>query len=272
MIYSDYSVLMCVYHKEKPSNLDEAINSVISQTIKTNDFVIVCDGPLTSELEGVLNKHKNNSFINIVRLEKNSGVGAASQYGLSFIKNEIFAKMDSDDICFETRMEKELAMINKGYDVVGGAIAEFIGDKTNVIGVRMPPENHEDIVRFSKKRNPVNNVTIMYKKSQVLNAGGYLNANFLEDYTLDIKLIQNGSQFYNIQEPLVYVRTDQNQLERRGDKKLRKGFKVLRKMMLRENHISKIEYIKYSFEGFVFMIMPRFVKRFLYKRFLRRKA
>lgn len=271
MVYTDYSVLMCVYHKEKANNLEEAINSVLSQTVKTNNFVIVCDGPLTSELDGILDKYKGNHLITIVRLEKNSGVGAASQYGLNFIENEVFAKMDSDDICFETRMEKELAIINKGFDVVGAAIAEFVGDRTNITGVRMPPENHKDIVKFSKKRNPVNNVTIMYKKSQVLNAGGYLNANFLEDYTLDIKLIQNGSRFYNIQEPLVYVRTDKKQLERRGDKRLRKGFRDLRKMMLKENYITKVEYYKYSFEGFMFMIMPRFIKKYLYKKFLRRK-
>lgn len=272
MIYNNYSVLMCVYAKEKPQNLDEAILSVLSQTVLTNDFVIVCDGPLTNELEDVLKKYQNNnSFIKIVRLEKNSGVGAASQYGLGFIKNEVFAKMDSDDICHEQRMEKELNIINSGFDVVGAGIAEFIEEKSNIVGIRMPPEKHVDIVKFSKKRNPVNNVTIMYKKSQVLKAGGYLNANFLEDYTLDIKLIQNGSIFYNIQEPLVFVRTDQNQIKRRGDKQLRKGFRKLRKMMLEQKYINIFEYFVYSIEGFIFMIMPSFIKKRLYKKFLRTK-
>lgn len=272
MTFENYSVLMCVYYKEKPECLEEAINSVLCQTKPTNDFVIVCDGPLTKELDCVLDKYSNAyDIIHVVRLEKNSGVGAASQYGLSFIKNEVFAKMDSDDVCDETRMEKELKAINNGYDVVGGAIAEFIGDKSNIVGIRMPPENHEDIVAFSKKRNPVNNVTIMYKKSRVVEAGGYLNANFLEDYTLDVKLIQKGNKFYNIQDVLVYVRTDNNQIKRRGDKKLRKGFKELRKMMLREKYISKKEYLIYSFEGFVFMIMPGFIKKALYKKFLRKK-
>lgn len=272
MRYNNYSVLMCVYYKENPKNLSEAIESVLAQTLPTNDFVIVCDGPLTKELDEVLDRYQSKyEEINVVRLEKNSGVGAASQFGLQFIKNEVFAKMDSDDVCFDTRMEKELNCINSGYDVVGAGIAEFIDNKSNIIGIRMPPENHDDIVKFSKKRNPVNNVTIMYKKSDVIKAGGYLNANFLEDYTLDIKLILNNCVFYNIQEPLVYVRTDQGQLKRRGDKRLRKGFRKLRKMMLKEKYISRFEYIKYSFEGFVFMIMPNFIKKYLYIKFLRRK-
>lgn len=271
MKYINYSVLMCVYYKEKPKNLSEAIDSVLCQTLPTNDFVIVCDGPLTDELNEVLcNYQTKHKEINVVRLEKNSGVGAASQFGLQFIKNEVFAKMDSDDICFETRMEKELNIINSGYDVVGAGIAEFIDDKSNVVGIRMPPENHVEIKEFSKKRNPVNNVTIMYKKSDVIRAGGYLNANFLEDYTLDIKLIMNDCVFYNIQEPLVYVRTNKDQLKRRGDKRLRQGFKKLRKMMLKERYITRLEYIKYSFEGFAFMIMPSFIKKYLYKKFLRR--
>lgn len=263
---------MCVYYKENPEFLDESIASVLAQTVLTNDFVIVCDGPLSDDLNAVLEKYsKAYNFINVVRLEKNFGVGAASQYGLSFIKNEVFAKMDSDDVCHEARMEKELNIINSGFDVVGGAIAEFINDKSNVVGIRMPPENHNDIVIFSKKRNPVNNVTIMYKKSQVIEAGGYLNANYLEDYTLDIKLIQAGRKFYNIQEVLVYVRTSKSQMKRRGNKNLRKGFKKLRKMMLEEKYITKKEYYKYSFEGFVFMSTPWFIKKALYKRFLRKK-
>ena len=272
MKYLNYSVLMCVYYKEKPEFFNEAILSILNQTLKTNNFVIVCDGPLTRELDEVLLKHvSENKEITVVRLEKNQGVGAASQFGLQYIKNEVLAKMDSDDIADEHRMERELEIINSGFDVVGGAIAEFIGDKNNIVGVRMPPEKHYDIVQFSKKRNPVNNVTIMYKKSQILEVGGYLNANFLEDYTLDIKLIQHGRKFYNIQDIMVFVRTNDDQIKRRGDKKLRKGFKALRKMMLRDKYITRGEYIKYSFEGFMFMIMPGFIKKFLYKKYLRKK-
>lgn len=45
----DYSILMSVYHKEKPEYLKEAIESMLSQTVKSNDFVIVCDGTFTKD-------------------------------------------------------------------------------------------------------------------------------------------------------------------------------------------------------------------------------
>lgn len=50
----NYSVLMSVYHKEKPEYLRQAIESIQVQTVPTNDFVLVCDGPLNPELDAVI--------------------------------------------------------------------------------------------------------------------------------------------------------------------------------------------------------------------------
>lgn len=270
--FENYSVLMCVYAKENPTHFETAIDSVLNQTKPTNNFVIVCDGPLTEELDAVLErKKKENPVITVARLEKNSGVGPASQHGLSFITNEVFAKMDSDDVCDPTRMEKELSKINEGYDVVGAGIGEFKTDPTHIEEKRIPPQDHDKIVKFSKKRTPVNNVTIMYKKSQVLEAGGYMASNYLEDYTLDIKLIQQGRKLFNIQEVLVFVRCTDEQLKRRGNKKLRKQLKELRKMMLKTHYINRFQYHWYNFQGSLFVLSPYWLKRFLYKVFLRRK-
>ena len=53
-----YSVLMSVYYKECPKYLEQSVESVFSQTVPTDDFVLVCDGPLTQELEEVKEKIK----------------------------------------------------------------------------------------------------------------------------------------------------------------------------------------------------------------------
>ena len=58
MIYDSYSVLMSVYYKEKPEYLRQSIESMLNQTVQTNNFVIVCDGPLTEELDNVLEEYK----------------------------------------------------------------------------------------------------------------------------------------------------------------------------------------------------------------------
>ena len=109
-MYKNYSVLMTVYYKENPTFFETAIESILNQTLKTNDFVIVADGPLGEPLEAVLRKYESNPIFTIVRTPENKGSGAASQAGLPYIKNEVFAKMDSDDISVPERMEKELAL------------------------------------------------------------------------------------------------------------------------------------------------------------------
>ncbi|MDY0345178.1 MAG: glycosyltransferase [Bacilli bacterium] len=271
-MFKTYSVLMTVYYKENPHHFRVAIDSIINQTLPTNDFVIVADGPLGEDLDAVLQEYQaKHDFIHVYRLDTNRGSGPASKEGFKHIKNEVLAKMDSDDIAVANRMERELEKINEGYDVVGGSIAEFVDNPEDIIAVRMPPQNHEEIVKFSRRRNPISNVTVMYKKSQIEAVGGYPELVLLEDYTLAIKLIQNGSKTFNLQEVMVKVRSNQRQMKRRGDKYLKVHLKKLRKYMLETKYITKCQYHRYNFEAFFFLATPYWLKRVLYKLFLRKK-
>lgn len=83
--YGAYSVLMSVYSKENPAWLKLAIESIQDQTLPTSDFVLVCDGPLTPELDGVIaEKHcQMGEILMVVRLEKNVGLGNALNEGIN---------------------------------------------------------------------------------------------------------------------------------------------------------------------------------------------
>ena len=98
---SKYSVLMSVYHKEKPEYLKQAIESIQAQALLTDDFVLVCDGPLNDALDGVIfaKQQEMGTVLNVVRLAKNGGLGNALNEGIKYCKNELIARMDSDDIC-----------------------------------------------------------------------------------------------------------------------------------------------------------------------------
>ena len=87
-----YSVLMSVYVKEKPEYLQQAIESIQNQTVSTNDFVLVCDGPLTFELDAVIRTKQEvmGSTLNVVRLEKNSGLGNALNEGIKHCKTKLW--------------------------------------------------------------------------------------------------------------------------------------------------------------------------------------
>ena len=87
--YKEYSVLMSVYHKEKPEYLRQAIESIQAQTFPTDDFVLACDGPLNPELDAVISakQQEMGDTLNVVRLAKNGGLGNALNDGIKHCKN-----------------------------------------------------------------------------------------------------------------------------------------------------------------------------------------
>ena len=88
---SKYSVLMSVYHKEKPEYLKQAIESIQAQALLTDDFVLVCDGPLNDALDGVIfaKQQEMGTVLNVVRLAKNGGLGNALNEGIKYCKNAV---------------------------------------------------------------------------------------------------------------------------------------------------------------------------------------
>ena len=108
----NYSFLMSVYKKENAANLRTAMDSMWNQTIPTNDFVLVCDGPLTIELDTVIDEmiQAHGKYLNVVRLKENKDLGYALNVGIEHCKNALVARMDSDDISFPNRFEKQLSV------------------------------------------------------------------------------------------------------------------------------------------------------------------
>lgn len=183
----EYSVLMSVYKNDKPEFLDLAIASMACQTVEPKDFVIVCDGPLTSELDATLEKWQEVLVkrLTLHRLNKNHGLGFALNVGLSLCKCDIVARMDSDDISRPERCEILLSkMISEGLDLVGGAIEEFDRSAGDMGVVRMPPLTKKDIDTWLKGRNPFNHVSVLFDRHVVEGAGGYEPFPWMEDYWL----------------------------------------------------------------------------------------
>lgn len=127
--YKGYSVLMSVYYKEKPEYLKQAIDSIQTQTLPTDDFVLVCDGSLNDELDSVImaKQQEMGTVLNVVRLAKNGGLGNALNEGIKHCKNELVARMDSDDIAYTDRCEKQIEVFNTHPEVsiCSGIVEEF---------------------------------------------------------------------------------------------------------------------------------------------------
>lgn len=268
-----FSVLMSVYEKEKPNFLKSAIDSILNQSIKPDEIVIVKDGKLTKELDNIINSYaeQNPNLFNIVELLENKGLGTALAIGVEQCKNEIIARMDTDDICVYNRFEKQLEIFknNPNIAMVGSCIDEFEGDIINKISVRTVPENNQDIISYAKTRNPFNHMTVMYKKSKVIKAGNYKPFLWNEDYYLWVRMIVDKNEFYNIQESLVYVRAGNEMFERRGSFEYAKQDLRLQKEFYKLGFINKSQAISNSIKRSVVRVIPNKLRKLIYLKLLR---
>ncbi len=270
----EYSVLMSVYYKENPKWFEESIKSMLNQTIKTNDFVLIEDGPLTDELEKVVIKYEKEfpKVFNVVRLKENQGLGPALAIGVKACKNEWIARMDSDDYSVPDRIEKQFNVIKEKpeIDMIGSSVAEFIDTIDNIQAYRLLPSSHENIVKFSKKRNPFGHPSVLFKKSKVLEAGNYRKYHLVEDYDMWIRMIEHNTTCYNIPEILVYMRIGKDFYKRRGGIKYLKSILKFKTEQYRKHYYSLKDYIISSGSSIIACLVPNYIRKLIYKKILRK--
>lgn len=207
----------------------------------------------------------------VIKYEQNRGLGIALHDGLLECSNEIVFRMDSDDYSVKDRFEKQLKVFEeKNVDVVGTNITEYDENMEKITSYRVVPETDEDIKKRTKKRNPLNHMTVAYKKSAVIKAGNYQDMAYFEDYYLWSRMIKNGCYFYNIQESLVNAHGGIDMIKRRGGIKYVKPILNFEKALLKLSVIGKIEYFKNIIIRVGVTLVPNGIRFMLYKRALRK--
>lgn len=268
-----FSVLMSVYKNDNPIFFEEAIKSILHQSIVPNEIVIVKDGALTTDLEEILDKYILNPLFKIISLSTNSGLGIALQKGLEACTNNIVARMDSDDIAVYTRFQEELECFenDEQLSIVGADIAEFSNEISNIISFRHVPYTDSEIKKAIKYRCPFNHMTVMYKRNVVLAVGNYQDWHFNEDYFLWIRMAEKDIKMKNINKVLVYARVDNGMYERRGGTKYFLSEKRLQKYMFEKKIISRRIYFINIFKRYVIQVLiPPKVRRWIYINIIRR--
>ena len=267
--FDSCSVLICVYHGDKPQYLSECLESILSQSVPSNDIVIVIDGPISDELKKVLEAYASkNSHIRLLHLKNNLGVGAASNRGIKLCKNELIAKMDADDISVKNRFEMQLKAFNKNPElaVIGGQLAEFTNDNPkNIVSYRKVPTSLQEIKQFARRRSPFNNQTVMYRKSIVEAAGAYPQLNRAEDYYLFSKIIAMGYPVANLKQTLALFRLDQAALQRRKTWRHTKENISARRQIYKLGLMRPSDLILTSIAQLGVFILPTFLVRNVYK-------
>ena len=274
-ILKPYSVLMSVYKGENDEYFKASMDSLCSQTYPASQIVLVCDGPLTEELDKSISLYKDKlgEVLDVVRLPQNKGTAYCANEGLKHCKNEFIMKMDSDDICRNDRAEKQMTFLseNPDIDILGSYIEEFKSGDNSSIGVRQTPTVHEDIVRFAKRRAPFNNQTLVYRKTTAEKINGYSDE-FLrcEDYDFMVRMLMAGAKAANIPEVLVRYRVNKDNLKRRRNWKNTKSFIAVRKKIYKMGFSSFWDYILPCAGQVILFVTPSCITGLIYKVMLRK--
>ena len=267
---------MSVYKNEKSEYFLQAIESVINNSVKPNEIILIRDGVVGEELQKAIDLVINNykELISYYPFEENRGLGVVLRFGVENSKNEIIARMDTDDICSLDRFEKQIKLFedNPELDLVGGNIAEFVNSPEEIVSYRCVPMGNDEIKSYLKKRCPFNHMTVMFKKNSVIKAGNYQHFYLFEDWYLWVRMYLSNAKFINIDDALCFVRIS-GMSNRRGGYKYYKSFKALLKFMKQNKMIGCFSYLKASIIRFCgYVLCPSKLREKLYKRYLRGKV
>ena len=267
-----YSVLMAVYGKEKPEFFRQSIESVLAQTLPFSDFVLVCDGALTHELNEVISwaQEEMGEKLQIIRLKENKGLGKALRTGVPRCRCSVIARMDSDDISRPDRCERQFRIIERdGYDLVSGTLQEFVREPGDMDRLRVLPRTSEEILQYAKKRNPFNHPCVMFRKESVLRVGSYQDFPGFEDYYLWIRMLRKGCKGYNVQEVILDMRTGNGMYDRRGGRDYLYWVLRFQRYLYCKNFITKKEYIQNCLVRTIVGAIPGGAREKFYHVFLR---
>ena len=274
MCAPSYAVLMSCYAKDRPEWLSLALESMAAQTVPPAEVVLVFDGPLTEGLVAVVDAFDaaHPGLLVRVPLERNVGLGPALNAGLLRCSCEVVARMDADDFSRPARLERQLAKLAEGYDMVGCNATEFSGDVDSPNSERVMPETHDEIVRFAKRRAPFVHPAFVVRRPAIEAVGGYRSVPYAEDFDLFIRLLKAGSRGYNLQEPLVAVRVDDDVYRRRGGLGYARDMLSFNALELREGWFSQAEFLVRSAANVGVALIPNGARDLVYKRLLRRSS
>lgn len=265
-----YSVLMSLYKKENPEYLRIAIDSMLNQTVAPDEIVLVEDGPLTDELYAVLDDYP---ILHRIKNEKNLGLGLALNIGLKECRNELVARMDTDDCSKPERCEKQLQrFLEKPYlAIVGSHIDEFVDDISNVISQRIVPTTSEEIYKFAKKRSAFNHPAVMYSKTSVLENNGYADLKRNQDVDLFGRMQFNGYKAENIDEALLWFRSSDELAKRRKSWQNTWSYIATIRKFWKMGYSSFTDYAIVGIAQVGMFLLPTKVQSYVYKKFLRKQ-
>lgn len=267
-----FTVLISVYKNDRAPHVKASIESIIHQTCVPSEILLIVDGPIDEDLSNLIAEYETNVLFRVIRLKNNVGLGNVLQIGVKEAKNDLIARMDSDDIAVADRFQKQLLCFEQDDDlsICGGMIAEFVDTIDNIVSYRLCPITDEDIKSYMKRRCGFNHMTVMFKKDAVLKAGNYQDWPWNEDYFLWLRMLIANCKFLNLSDVLCYVRVGLSMYNRRGGIKYFKSEAKLQYYMFRHNIIGFVRLIcNITIRFIVQILIPNSIRGWVFQKFAR---
>jgi glycosyltransferase involved in cell wall biosynthesis len=181
----------------------QSVESILNQSYKNIELIVVNDGSIDRTLE-ILQQYKEINVIN----QENQGTASAINNGIKISNGEFIARIDSDDIAFPIRIEKQVRYLRDHPDVgLLGSGAIIIDIKNRKFGYQKVPLTDSEIRWASLFKSPFIHPSIMFRREIIEGMPTLYDAKFLnsQDYDLWVRLIEK-TKTANIREPLLYYR------------------------------------------------------------------
>ena len=268
-----FSLLLPVYAGDDAAQLTRAFHSAVQeQVLRPDDVVVVRDGPVPEGLQAVLDGLVAASPVpaRLLALPENVGLADALTAGLAACAHDVVARMDADDVALPERFAKQLVLIDQGFDLVGAGLYEFVDDEAVTIGKRTPPTGEQHIQRYARFHDPFNHPTVVYRRTAVQRAGGYVAVGLMEDYWLFARMLAAGARAENLPEPLVKYRVGAGAYKRRGGVAQLRAEVRLQRLMLRAGITSPAQAARNVLVRGGYRLVPVGLRKLAYRGLLQR--
>lgn len=209
------SVIMSTY-KEDERLLRESIESILNQTYRDFEYIIILDYPDNDVHKSVIEEYAlKDDRIHFYINEKNMGLTDSLNRGLSLCHGEYIARMDADDISLPDRLERQMKYLEKNhYDLIGG-ITEMINENGSLLySIKSVPADPKKINKALRYSQCIAHPTWLGRKEVFEKNAGYRHMPLCEDYDFTLRAVLNGFVVSNLNEAVLKYRMTSNSISR----------------------------------------------------------
>jgi glycosyltransferase involved in cell wall biosynthesis len=207
----EVSVIMSVFNGE--DFLADSIQSVLDQSLKNFEFIIIDDGSSDNSLQVIRSFEVLDPRIRVIT-QKNQGLAKALNVGIKNSQGKYIARIDADDVCYESRLMKQFNFMeqNHSVDLIGSSV-DVIDEHGSITATKKQLTNFKDICKKKYLLSPILHITFFGRKAFFEANNGYReNFVFAQDYDLVLRGLDSGSIILNLDEKLVKYRDFQTKI------------------------------------------------------------